>query len=87
MSCKLLAVASAGGHWQQLMELRPAWQDLAPGNVRYATTLADLPDQFGADPATIIPDCNRNSPLAVLRCAWALWRVMRTEVSAADFAN
>ena len=77
MSCKLLAVASAGGHWQQLMELRPAWEELAGGEVLYATTLADLPDQFGADPAVIIPDCNRNSPVAVLRCAWALWRVMR----------
>lgn len=79
MTCKLLAVASAGGHWQQLMELRPAWDGLGAGEVLYATTLAELPDQFGAAPATIIPDCNRNSPVAILRCAFALWRVARRE--------
>lgn len=79
MTCKILAIASAGGHWQQLMELRPAWDDLGPGAALYATTLPDLPDQFGAAPAVIVPDCNRNAPLAVLRCTWALARLIRAE--------
>jgi UDP-N-acetylglucosamine:LPS N-acetylglucosamine transferase len=79
MTRKILAVASAGGHWQQLMELRPAWSDLGPDAVLYVTTLADLPAQFGAAPAAIIPDCNRNSPMAILRSGWRLWRLMSAE--------
>lgn len=79
MTRKILAVASAGGHWQQLMELRPAWGDLSPDGVLYATTLADLPAQFEAAPAVIIPDCNRNSPLAILRCSWRLLRLISAE--------
>jgi UDP-N-acetylglucosamine:LPS N-acetylglucosamine transferase len=79
MTRKILAIASAGGHWQQLMELRPAWADMDPEAVLYATTLADLPAQFDAAPAVIIPDCNRNSPRAVLACSWRLWRLIRAE--------
>lgn len=59
-------IASAGGHWQQLMLMRPAF---AHQNVHYATTLAGLADAFEATPATRIPDCNRNTPLRVIWCS------------------
>lgn len=65
MGRRVLAVASAGGHWQQLMEIRPAF---AGHTVQYVTTLDGLPAQFEAHPATIVRDCNRDAPLAVLVC-------------------
>ena len=71
---RVLAVASGGGHWQQLMLMRPAFDGC---DIVFLTTLEGLPEQFDAAPAAIIPDCNRNEKRAVLRTAWALWRHLR----------
>ncbi|ABV95844.1 oligosaccharide biosynthesis protein Alg14 like protein (plasmid) [Dinoroseobacter shibae DFL 12 = DSM 16493] len=73
---KILALASAGGHWQQLMLMRPAF---SAHDVVFATTLETLPEQFGAAPATIISDCNRHEKRAVLVCAWQVLRLLRRE--------
>ena len=69
MGKRILAIASGGGHWQQLMELRPAFEG---AEVTYATTLPGLPERFGANPAFIVPDCNRNQKFAMLRSAASL---------------
>ena len=66
---RILAVASGGGHWQQLMALRPAF---GAHKVIYATTLAGLAEKDAASPAALIPECHRNAPFAVLRCTLAL---------------
>ncbi|ETW13216.1 oligosaccharide biosynthesis protein Alg14-like protein [Roseivivax marinus] len=66
---RIFAIASAGGHWQQLMELRDAFEGC---DVLYATTLDGLADQFSAGPAVVIPDCNRNSRRRAARSAWAI---------------
>lgn len=72
---KVLALASAGGHWQQLMLLRPAY---AQNDVLYLTTLEGLADQFDAKPAMTIPDCNRNTPFKLVSCAFVLLvRILR----------
>lgn len=49
-------------------------RSLADGHhEHYATTLSGLPERSGVgDRATIIPDCNRNTKLAIVRCAWAV---------------
>lgn len=73
MSRRILAIASGGGHWQQLMRLRPAFEG---AETRYLTTLAGLPEQFGALPGAIVPDCNRNEKIATLRCVLAIARHM-----------
>ncbi|NNK77885.1 MAG: UDP-N-acetylglucosamine--LPS N-acetylglucosamine transferase [Litoreibacter sp.] len=65
MTKKILAVASAGGHWQQLMLMRPAF---AAHEVHYITTLKGLSEQFGASPASLVPDCNRNTALRATLC-------------------
>lgn len=70
---RILAVASGGGHWQQLMLMRPAFEG---HQVKFLTTLPGLPEQFGAAPATIIPDCNRDEKVAMVKCAMALSREM-----------
>lgn len=57
---RVFAIASAGGHWEELMALRDALKDC---RVLYATTFEGLPDEFGATPAVIVPDCNRRQPL------------------------
>lgn len=72
---RVLAVASAGGHWQQLMLLRPAYEGQ---DVHYATTLSGLAAQFDAAPAHLIPDCNRNTKGRALACLLALaWLMLR----------
>lgn len=75
LSKRILAIASGGGHWQQLMLMRPAFDG---HEVTYATTLAGLPDQFDAHPFFLVPDCNRNEPVAALRCVARLaWVILR----------
>lgn len=72
---RVLAVASAGGHFNQLMLLRPGF---AGHSVRYLTTLDGLAAQFDAAPAAQIPDCNANTPLRVLACGLITsWQVLR----------
>lgn len=70
---RALAIASSGGHWQQLMLLRPALNSF---KIYFATTLEGLPSQPGADPAYIVPDCNRDDKAAVIRSAIAILGVM-----------
>lgn len=69
MTKRILAIASGGGHWQQLQLLRPAFEGQ---EVFFLTTLPGLPEQFGAQPSAIVPDCNRDEKLAILRCAAAI---------------
>jgi len=73
MSKRILAVASAGGHWQQLMLLRGAYTH---HSVHYATTLPGLAAQFDASPATQIPDCNRDTPWQAIRSVAAIVALM-----------
>jgi UDP-N-acetylglucosamine:LPS N-acetylglucosamine transferase len=73
MSKRVLAIASGGGHWQQLMLMRPGF---AHEDVLYLTTLPGLPEQFEAAPFKIVPDCNRNEKLSIVKCALTLLGVM-----------
>ncbi|WP_136637783.1 UDP-N-acetylglucosamine--LPS N-acetylglucosamine transferase [Pseudooceanicola onchidii] len=63
---RILAIASGGGHWQQLMLLRPAFEG---HEVLFATTLTGLAAEFDAHPYVTVPDCNRNKKIAILRSA------------------
>lgn len=67
-STKVLAVASGGGHWEQLMLLRPTLEQY---DVRYATTEPAVALQHGLPGAHRLPDCNQNTPLQSLLCALA----------------
>ena len=70
---KLMVVASAGGHWVQLMRLRKAWDGL---DVVYMTTEQDLSDMvktMAADEGNPVPkfmsvtDANLSEKLRLLR--------------------
>ena len=63
---KVLAVASGGGHWEQLMMLRPA---LDRHDTRFATTHPAMAVQHGVDQAAPLPDCNLDQPIRALMCA------------------
>lgn len=72
---RVLAVASGGGHWQQLMLMRAAW---ARHDAKYVTTLPGLAEGFGIDDAAIVPDCNRNEKLKIIWAFFAIaWRILR----------
>lgn len=72
---RVLAVASAGGHWDELMLLRPT---LDRYDVRFATTDPLLAVQRGIAGADRLPDCNRNRPLQSVFCGLsAVWLVLK----------
>ena len=60
---KILAVASSGGHWTQLLRLRPAFDG---HEVVFATTQSDSRDEVAPDRFHCLPDANRKSKLRVL---------------------
>jgi UDP-N-acetylglucosamine:LPS N-acetylglucosamine transferase len=68
---RVLAVASGGGHWEQLMLLAPTLDRFAS---RFATTEPELARQRGIADAAILPDCNQNQPLRSALCAAVAFR-------------
>ena len=74
-SVKVLAAASGGGHWEQLMLLRDCLEQY---DVRFATTDPAIARQRGIEDAYSLPDCNQNKPVQSLLCAFvAAWIVLR----------
>lgn len=63
---RLLALSSGGGHWVQLLRLRPAFDGC---DVTYATTRKAYRSEIDRGRFVVIPDCNRDHPLRVLWCA------------------
>lgn len=73
---KILAISSGGGHWVQLLRLRPAFEGC---EVVYATVSegyrADLCEGAGF---RVIPDSNRSSKIGLIHSAWSIfWLVFR----------
>jgi UDP-N-acetylglucosamine:LPS N-acetylglucosamine transferase len=62
---RILAVASGGGHWEQMMLLRDA---LAGHEVWFATTVPALLERAGIAGGIVLHDCNRNRIGATLAC-------------------
>jgi hypothetical protein len=70
---KVLAVASGGGHWEQLMLLRDT---LDCYDVRFATTDPVIAERRGIADADILPDCNQNTPIRAFLCAVFALRII-----------
>lgn len=70
---KVLAISSGGGHWVQLLRLRPAFDGCA---VTYATVRDGYRLEVAGEDFRLIPDSNRWNKLAVLRCALAVLRLV-----------
>jgi UDP-N-acetylglucosamine:LPS N-acetylglucosamine transferase len=76
MKKRILAIASAGGHWQQLMRLRPAFQGQ---HATYVTTNAAYAVDVPGSELFVVIDANRNAPLNLIRSAFGmLLRVLKT---------
>ena len=72
---RIIAVASAGGHWIQLGRLSEAFED---SDTLYVTTVASETAPSGDRPVARISDASRNEPLrvvvAALQLAWIMFR-------------
>ena len=60
---KILAVASGGGHWKQLMLLKPAFDGY---DITYITTIDGLPQQAGLSNYVLVKDSNKDRKLDLL---------------------
>lgn len=73
---RLLAISSGGGHWVQMLRLRPAFEGC---EVTYATVRAGYRLEVPGEDFRLIPDSNRWNKLALLRSALAVfllvWRL------------
>jgi UDP-N-acetylglucosamine:LPS N-acetylglucosamine transferase len=67
---RVLAISSGGGHWIQLLRLRPAFQDC---NVVYATVKEGYRSDLEKDDAfQVIPDSNLSRKLKLLHSAFGI---------------
>jgi UDP-N-acetylglucosamine:LPS N-acetylglucosamine transferase len=73
---KVLAVASGGGHWVQLLRMAAAFEGQ---NVVYATTMESYRWQAGDAPFYVVRDASRSNKLGLLRLAFQLLRVIWRE--------
>lgn len=71
---KVLAISSGGGHWEELVLLRPALEQF---DVEFATTDEDLAVRDGLGRIHLIADSNRDRPLQALRTVTDAWRIVR----------
>jgi hypothetical protein len=72
---KILAISSGGGHWVQLLRLRPAFDGC---NVIFATVRLGYRTDIGDAEFRLISDGNRWSKIALLRSALGvLWLLVR----------
>ena len=69
---RVLAVASAGGHWQQLILLAPSFVGT---DVTYAMTDLKMAERSGVVGRTLT-DCSKSTPLRALKCAIELALVL-----------
>ena len=73
---RVLAIASGGGHWMQLLRLRPAFEGCA---VHYATVDASQRDAVEAEGFHVFRDANRDRKfdllLQILQVLWLLLRL------------
>ncbi|WP_421793330.1 hypothetical protein [Hydrocarboniphaga effusa] len=60
---KILAIASAGGHWVQLLRLRKAFDGCS---VLYVTTMKELKAAMPNERIEIVPDASRDEKLKLL---------------------
>lgn len=73
---RVLAIASGGGHWTQLLRLRPAFDGCT---VHFATVDATAAAAVRPAPVHTFPDANRDTKIrlifAILKVMWIVLRV------------
>ncbi len=70
---QILAIASGGGHWTQLLRMRPAFEGC---RVTYASTISGHAAQVAGSPFRTVPDANRWERVRSIRCAASVASVL-----------
>jgi len=74
--CKLLAVASGGGHWIQLLRIGPAFQDC---DVTFVTTHESYRSQVNGHRFLTVTDSNLSTKFRLLKTAVEIAWIILTE--------
>lgn len=72
---KILAIASAGGHWVQLLRLKKAFDG---HELIYLSTKEGNRDTVSPNAFYCIPDSNRNNKLGLFKSLFNVWKIVRT---------
>jgi UDP-N-acetylglucosamine:LPS N-acetylglucosamine transferase len=72
---RILAVASGGGHWVQLLRLRPAFEG---ADVHYATVDPDAAAMVAPAPVHIFPDANKDTKFRLAITAARIFCIILT---------
>lgn len=75
-SPRVLAVASGGGHWVQLLRLRPAFEGC---DIAYVTVSRVYESQVAPARFYAINDATRWNKFGLLLAAWRIFRILRRE--------
>lgn len=74
----LIAIASFGGHLEELLELRTAWSGL---DCLYVTTRpvdAEFTERNDGVRIEVVPDCHQGQVTRILACSRQVYRLLRT---------
>lgn len=74
---KILAIASGGGHWKQLMRLKPLFDE---ESTLYITTIVGLSEQSGISNSKVVSDFSRGDKIALMKGVVSIgWIVLRNK--------
>jgi UDP-N-acetylglucosamine:LPS N-acetylglucosamine transferase len=73
---KVLALSSGGGHWVQMLRLRPAFVNC---DVVFATVKEGYRSDVGGANFRVIPDANRWNKIGLIRVLFAIFRLLWQE--------
>jgi hypothetical protein len=73
-NANILAIASIGGHWIQLLRLMPLFTE---NTVTFASNKATLKDTIHGHKFHLVPDANKDDKLKLIKCSAAVcWYVL-----------
>ena len=73
---KLVAVASGGGHWKQLMLISPAFEEF---DTHYITTICGLPENSGIKNFSIVQDSNKSNKINIILTFYQIFKILLKE--------
>ena len=73
---KVVAIASAGGHWIQLLRLKPAYEQ---SELIFISTEQSFAETVQGYKYYTVPDANRWNKLQVLKMALQVYKIIRRE--------
>lgn len=71
----VLAIASIGGHWVQLLRLMPLF-NVSTNEVTFVSTWANVDNMVEGHKYYAVPDANRHNKFNLLKCGWAIFSII-----------